>query len=133
MMNLDIRWIQRFENFNKALAQLSKFIEKGELNELEMQGIIQSFEYTYELAWNVMKDFLKEKGNQNIFGSRDAITESYKLGLIANGDGWMNMFKDRNQTSHTYNEEVVNQIYKNITEHYFQLFIDFQSKMSQLK
>ncbi len=132
-MNLDIRWIQRFENFNKALAQLSKFIEKGELNELEMQGIIQSFEYTYELAWNVMKDFLKEKGNQNIFGSRDAITESYKLGLIANGDGWMNMFKDRNQTSHTYNEEVVNQIYKNITEHYFQLFIDFQSKMSQLK
>lgn len=133
MMNLDIRWIQRFENFNKALAQLSKFIEKGELNELEMQGIIQSFEYTYELAWNVMKDFLKEKGNQNIFGSRDAITESYKLGLIANGDGWMNMFKDRNQTSHTYNEEVVNQIFKNITEHYFQLFIDFQSKMSQLK
>ncbi len=133
MMNLDIRWIQRFENFNKALAQLSKFIEKGELNELEIQGIIQSFEYTYELAWNVMKDFLKEKGNQNIFGSRDAITESYKLGLIANGDGWMNMFKDRNQTSHTYNEEVVNQIYKNITEHYFQLFIDFQSKMSQLK
>lgn len=133
MMNLDIRWIQRFENFNKALAQLSKFIEKGELNELEMQGIIQSFEYTYELAWNVMKDFLKEKGNQNIFGSRDAITESYKLGLIADGEGWMNMFKDRNQTSHTYNEEVVNQIYKNITEHYFQLFIDFQSKMSQLK
>jgi len=133
MMNLDIRWIQRFENFNKALAQLSKFIEKGELNELEMQGIIQSFEYTYELAWNVMKDFLKEKGNQNIFGSRDAITESYKLGLIADGEGWMNMFKDRNQTSHTYNEEVVNQIFKNITEHYFQLFIDFQSKMSQLK
>ncbi len=133
MMNLDIRWIQRFENFNKALAQLSKFIEKGELNELEMQGIIQSFEYTYELAWNVMKDFLKEKGNQNIFGSRDAITESYKLGLIADGEGWMNMFKDRNQTSHTYNEEVVNQIFKNITEQYFQLFLDFQSKMSQLK
>lgn len=128
----DIRWKQRFENYCRALTQLSKFIQKGELNEMEIQGIIHSFEYTYELAWNVMKDFLKEKGNHNIFGSRDAISESFKLGIIVDGEGWMNMFKDRNQTTHTYNEEVVNLIYYNIVNKYFQLFLDFKTKMQEM-
>jgi len=59
MTTQDIRWIQRFTNFSKALAQLTKFIEKGELNELEKQGVIQAFEYTYELAWNALKDYLE--------------------------------------------------------------------------
>lgn len=107
-MQQDIRWKQRFDNYLRALTQLNKFIAKGELNELEIQGLIQSFEYTYELAWNVMKDFLREKGNQNIFGSRDAISETFKLGIITDGEGWMNMFKDRNQTTHTYNELISN-------------------------
>lgn len=132
-MEQDVRWKQRFENYEKALSQLTKFIEKGDLNELELQGIIQSFEYTYELAWNVMKDFLKFKGNQNVFGSRDAITESFKNGIITDGEGWMNMFKDRNQTSHTYNEEVVNEIYQNILKNYFQLFVDFKTKMQSIQ
>lgn len=57
MTSPDIRWIQRFNNFSKALAQLEKFIEKGELNELEKQGLIQSFEYTYEIACNTIKDY----------------------------------------------------------------------------
>ena len=72
-MNQDIRWKQRLDNFTKALRQLTKFIDKGELNELEQQGLIQSFEYTYELAWNTIKDFFEAQGETDILGSRDAM------------------------------------------------------------
>lgn len=130
-MQNDFRWKQRFDNYRRALSQLQKFIDKGTLNELELQGLIQAFEYTYELAWNVMKDFLAEKGYQNIYGSRDAITQSFKLDLVSDGEGWMNMFKDRNQTSHTYNEEVATEISNNILNVYFSLFKTFENKMQQ--
>lgn len=71
----DIRWKQRLKNYNKALSQLTKFIEKRELNELEEQGLIQAFEYTYELAWNVMKDYYEFQGTEKIQGSRGCFTE----------------------------------------------------------
>jgi len=122
MANQDIRWKQRFANYTKALAQLRKFIAKGDLNELEEQGIIQAFEYTYELAWNVIRDYLSEQGNQNIHGSRDAIREAFNLGLISDGEGWMDMLKDRNLTSHTYNEETAQAIAEQIMTRYFSLF-----------
>jgi hypothetical protein len=70
-MNKDIRWKQRFSNYKKALLQLTKFIDKGKLNELQKQGLIQAFEYTHELAWNVLKDYLQDQGIQNITGSKD--------------------------------------------------------------
>ena len=73
MDNPDVRWQQRLASYKKALAQLTKFIEKGDLNELEEQGLIQAFEYTYELAWNVIKDFLVNRGNKNIYGARRRI------------------------------------------------------------
>jgi nucleotidyltransferase substrate binding protein (TIGR01987 family) len=121
MTNQDIRWQQRLANFTKALTQLRKFIAKGELNEFEEQGLIQAFEYTYELAWNVIRDYLREQGNQNIHGSRDAIREAFNLELITDGDGWMAMLKDRNLTAHTYNEETAQAIAHNITASYFPL------------
>lgn len=122
MTTQDIRWQQRLANYSKALAQLRKFIDKGALNELEEQGLIQAFEYTYELAWNVVRDYLREQGNQNIHGSRDAIREAFTLELITDGDGWMAMLKDRNLTAHTYNEETAHAIAHNITTCYFPLF-----------
>lgn len=128
----DIRWVQRFGNYNKALSQLKKFIDKAELNELEEQGLIQAFEYTYELAWNVLKDFLVFQGKKNIYGSRDAIMEAFKTGLIIDGEGWMEMFKDRNKTSHTYNEEVAEEIANSILNRYFGLFVDLQQKMESV-
>ena len=82
MENQDVRWKQRFANFEKALKQLAKFIEKEELKELEEQGLIQCFEYTHELAWNVMKDFLTFEGIQNIIGSRSATREAFNKGLV---------------------------------------------------
>ena len=101
----DIRWIQRFANFSKALRQLQKFIAKGELNELEEQGLIQSFEYTFELAWNVIKDFYEEQGEIGLQGSKDAIRLAYKRGLLENAEEWMEMVESRKLTVHTYNEE----------------------------
>jgi nucleotidyltransferase substrate binding protein (TIGR01987 family) len=132
MTDQDIRWQQRLANYTKALTQLKKFIAKGELNELEEQGIIQAFEYTYELAWNVIRDYLREQGNQNIHGSRDAIREAFSLELIVDGEGWMAMLKDRNLTAHTYNEETAQAIAKNITTHYFSLFESLHLTMQEI-
>ena len=125
----DIRWKQRLANFNKALSQLKKFIEKGELNELEEQGLVQAFEYTYELAWNVVRDYLREQGNQNIHGSRDAIREAFSLELIRDGEGWMEMLKDRNLTAHTYNQETARAIAEHVATRYYDLFAALQRTM----
>ena len=125
----DIRWIQRFRNFNKAFSQLKKFIDKKNLNELEEQGLIKSFEYTYELGWNTLKDYFEYQGNNDLNGSRDAINEAFKIGLVKDGEGWMNMFKDRNRTSHTYNESTASEIASNIFERYFQLFLELKVEM----
>ena len=130
--NTDCRWIQRFSNYKRALLQLEKFIEKGKLNELEEQGLIQAFEYTHELAWNVLRDFLREQGNFNIMGSRDATREAFKIELIQDGDTWMDMIKDRNRTSHTYNQATADMIAKNITERFFALFIALRNTMENL-
>lgn len=132
MENSDIRWQQRLANYKKALSQLTKFIEKGELNELEEQGLIKAFEYTYELAWNVIKDFLASRGNNSIYGSRDAIREAFSTGLVDDGEGWMAMYADRNKTSHTYNEETADEIMRNVVARYFPLFLALKEKMESL-
>ena len=132
MDNADIRWQQRFANYKKALSQLTKFIEKRDLNELEEQGLIQAFGYTYELACNVIKDFLLNQGNKNIYGSRDAIREAFSTGLIEDGERWMEMFVDRNKTSHTYNEETAKEIARNIFAHHFDLFVALRQKMEAI-
>ena len=131
-MHQNIRWKQRFANYQNALAQLTKFIDKGELNELEEQGLIQAFEYTHELAWNVLRDYLLEKGYQDIYGSRDATRMAFKLGLIEDGDSWMDMIRDRNRTSHTYNQDTAQAIADNIKQRFFGLFVQLQQKLRNL-
>lgn len=133
MENQDIRWKQRFSNYQKAFSQLEKFIEKGDLNELEEQGLIQAFEYTYELAWNVMKDyFTYEQAEENITGSRDAIRLAFKRGLILDGENWMDMIVSRVKSSHTYNVDTANEIVTKILSVYFDLFEAFNEKMESL-
>jgi nucleotidyltransferase substrate binding protein (TIGR01987 family) len=106
MTTQDIRWIQRFNHFSKVLNQLTRFIEKGALNELEKQGLIQSFEYTYELAWNTLKDYFEALGKTNINSSRDAFRMAFKRGMIEDGETWMDMITSRTLTVHTYDEEL---------------------------
>ncbi len=133
MATEDIRWIQRFSNFKKALTQLTRFIEKKKLNELEKQGLIQSFEYSYELAWNTLKDFYENQGETGIQGSRDAIRLAFKRGLVENGDIWMKMIKSRALTSHTYNEELAEEIVRVIFADYFTEFKILQKKLIELE
>lgn len=130
---IDVRWVQRFSNYKKALSQLEKFIVKGKLNELEEQGLIQAFEYTHELAWNVLRDYLREQGNFAIHGSRDATREAFKLDLIQDGDTWMDMITDRNRTSHTYNPVTADLIALNITQRFFQLFLALRETLQDLE
>lgn len=131
-MDSDIRWKQRFSNYQKALNQLQRFVEKGNLNEMEEQGLVQAFEFTHELAWNVMKDYFEYQGNSQITGSRDATREAFQKGLVQDGEGWMEMIKSRNQSSHTYNEEIVKEIREKIFNQYLELFIAFNDKINSL-
>lgn len=131
-LNQDIRWQQRFANYRKALAQLEKFVIKGNLSELEEQGLIKAFEYTYELGWNTIKDYLTYQGILNITGSRDAIREAFSTNLITDGEEWMNMLVSRNLTSHSYNQETADEIASAIINTYFSLFKALEGKFGSL-
>jgi len=136
MSKQDIRWKQRLQNFAKALEELEEAVslsEERELTKLEKQGLIQAFEFTHELAWNVLKDYFEYQGNSAITGSRDATREAFEKGLVADGDGWMEMILSRNQSSHTYNEEIAEEIIESILGTYYQLFVAFKDKMESLQ
>ncbi|HAT1775041.1 nucleotidyltransferase [Legionella pneumophila] len=136
MTNIDVRWQQRLNNYARALQQLSLAVNLAQtrpLSDLEKQGLIQAFEFTHELAWNVMKDYFFFQGNSAITGSRDATRESFNKGLIKEGEIWMEMIKSRNQTTHTYNQSVADEIVKNIINSYHTSFQAFLEKMQGLK
>ena len=98
---------------------------------MEEQGFIQANEYTYELAWKLLKDFLEYQGIQSIIGSRDAIGHAFQNGLIENGEKWMEMLKDRNRTSHVYDEKIAKEIGEKIKTSYYFLFLKLKEKMQK--
>jgi nucleotidyltransferase substrate binding protein (TIGR01987 family) len=123
-------------NYEKALAQLNKataLSEERKLSELEMQGLIQSFEITHELAWNVMKDYFYYQGNNEIRGSRDASLQAFKYELINDGEVWMDMILSRYKTNQTYVEKTAKEIVENILIKYVKNFNDFENKMLSIK
>jgi nucleotidyltransferase substrate binding protein (TIGR01987 family) len=131
-MDMDIRWKQRFANYQKALGQLNNAVtlsRQRKLSELEAQGLIQAFEFTHELAWNVMKDYLVYQGYDMITGSRDAIRLAFQVGLITDGDGWMETISSRNKTSHTYDAATADALLRAIVECYHGLFNTFETRM----
>lgn len=128
----DIRWIQRLNHFEKALLQLkhaTDLAKQRALTDLEKQGLIQAFEFTHELAWNVLKDYIEYHGGQILIGSKDTTREAFQKNLITDGEVWMEMIKSRNLTSHTYNEDTAKQITNNITQLYVSSFIQLSIKM----
>lgn len=134
MNHQDIRWQQRFANYKKAVQQLQSAVElsgQRALSNMEKQGVIQAFEFTHELAWNVLKDYLQDQGNQNINGSKDATREAFKVDLIADGEQWMAMIQSRNVSSHTYNEHTAEELVDVISEQYFPLFVELQTEMEK--
>lgn len=131
----DSRWKQRFDNYQRALGRLQEAVSLAgsrELSELEKQGLIKAFEFTHELAWNTLKDFLTERGAEKMYGSRDVTRLAFKEGLIVQGETWMSMIKSRNLTSHTYREEVAQEIYENIINRYFWEFKALELMLTEL-
>ena len=127
----DIRWQQRFSNYGKALAQLETFLEPPSLNEREQQGLIKAFEYSFELAWNTLRDLLRNQGNETLLGSRDTLREAFRLGLIEEGEIWMLMIQDRNLTSHTYNRSTAEAIATHIVSSYLPCFQQLRRRLEQ--
>ena len=129
----DIRWHQRFINFNKAFDQLVRFIEKKELNEMEEQGLIKAFEYTFELGWKTLQDLLKEKGYDNILGPKPVIEQCFQDGYITRGREWLRMHVSRNLTSHTYDQEAAKAIIKEIRESFFGFLNELKIRLEKEK
>ncbi len=135
----DIRWLQRLTNYDKALAVLTdavKLSETRDLSPLEKQGLIQSFEFTYELAWNCIKDFYRYLGDADtIQGSRDAFRLAGKRQLLTMEQvrQLMESIKSRQQTSHSYNEETAEAIYQLIKQKYQPVFKALSLKLNTEK
>ena len=129
----DIRRQQRFNNFRAAMTRLADAVllsQQRPLSSLEQQGLIQSFEFTHELAWKVMKDYVVEQdGADRIGGSKDATRFALARGLIGNGEGWMEMISSRNLSTHTYNEATANQVAQRVVSVYLKLFQNFSAEM----
>jgi nucleotidyltransferase substrate binding protein (TIGR01987 family) len=111
----DVRWLQRLENYKRALAALDRGLDIAAdrpLSELEEQGLIQAFEFTHELSWLLLRDFLLDQGVSGISGSRDAVREAVARELLSPGSEatWMAMIRSRNLTSHTYNPALAHDI-----------------------
>lgn len=134
MITPDIRWQQRFVSYQKALLQLQNAVDLSKqraFTQLEKQGVIQAFEFTHELAWNVLKDYLQDQGNQNVKGSKDATREAFKVALITDGEQWMAMIRSRNISSHTYDDRVAEQLVAVIIQHYYPLFVALKTEMDK--
>jgi len=134
-MDEDVRWKQRFQNYKKALTTVNnavKLAQERELSDLEKQGVIQGFEFTFELAWNLMKDYLEEQGITGIIGSKNAIRHAFNKGIIEDGEAWMEMVEGRILSSHTYDEETAEKLLNQIINHFYTLFKLLEIKMGLL-
>lgn len=136
MPNPDVRWRQRFQNYQHALGELrdaARLASERDLSKLEQQGLIKAFEFTYELGWNTLKDLLELRGVPDVIGSRDAIRAAFRAGLIEEGEIWMEMMKHRNRSAHTYDEAVANEIATAILAQYVSEFVNLEQRLSILE
>ncbi|HBC28930.1 MAG TPA: nucleotidyltransferase [Prevotellaceae bacterium] len=140
MMEQDIRWIQRLDNYDKALVRLrtaARIIREhgcadNEVDDLLKEGLVQRFEYTQELAWKVMKDYEEYQGYTDVQGSRDAIRKGLQMGLVEDSV-WMDTISSRNLTSHCYDEEEFNEVLDRIIQSYLPVFEKFSARMNALR
>ena len=132
----DIRWLQRYSNFHKACQRLIEVTESGitvdDLSELEQEGLVQRFEYTFELSWKVMQDLLTYKGYEFMTGPNGALKMAFEDGLITDHDGWRLMVKSRNTLSHVYDEDEATAIAGLIFTKYAPLLKALDEKLEQL-
>jgi nucleotidyltransferase substrate binding protein (TIGR01987 family) len=131
MENKDIRWMQRFHNYRKALTKLTEVVDRGldSLSELEIEGMIQRFEYTYELAWTTLQDLMRERGYPDIKGPGPVFEQALADGYIKGEQEWRKLKSSRQLTSHTYDEETASDIAESIIEVYHGLFVQLETRL----
>jgi nucleotidyltransferase substrate binding protein (TIGR01987 family) len=134
MKNKDIRWVQRFQNFEKTFLLLQETVQIKSPSVAERAGLIQFFEMTFELAWKLLKDYEEEEGFV-IKSPRDAIKQAFQTNIINEGHTWIDALEDRNLTSHTYHEKIAVEVEEKIRNKYFpvlkQLYIDFKDRVDK--
>lgn len=130
-MSDDVRWKQRFSNYKKAAIQLTEFIAKDELNKFEVQGLIQCFEYTFELAWKTMKDYLEQEGFE-VKSPRNTIQTAFQVQLITDGHVWIDALEKRNLMAHTCDEEVAKEAEQLIKQNYYPAIKELLHKLEGL-
>jgi nucleotidyltransferase substrate binding protein (TIGR01987 family) len=128
----DIRWKQRFQNFCKVFKYLETALSIESPDIVQKAGIIQFFEMTFELSWKLLKDYLENQGFSDVLSPRNAIKKAFEVGLIEDGNDWMDLLIDRNLTTHTYDEQKVSELEKLIKEKYFPLFNALKIKFDSL-
>lgn len=126
------RWRQRLATFGKALVRMDKVVtlwHSRKLSDLERDGMIQRFEYTQELAWKLLKNYIEYQGEAQMGGSRDTIRQAFRLGLIENSEPWFDMLESRNLTSHVYDEETEMTVIERIVDTYYPILSLLHAKM----
>jgi len=128
MESKDIRWKQRFDNFEKAYLSLVKSQEALESepdNDFIQDSLIQRYEYTLELAWKTMKDYLENEGFMDVTSPKKAVRKAFQERIIQDGSAWIAALDDRNKTSHAYDEQMAKDVIQSITEQHIPIFRDF--------
>jgi nucleotidyltransferase substrate binding protein (TIGR01987 family) len=130
-MKQEKRWEQRLEDFQKAYSRLESALSNTELEELEKDGVVQRFEFTFELAWKTLKDYAEEQGFADVASPKKAIQKAFEIGLFEDGDLWMEMLVDRNTMSHLYDEKASGVIFENIKNKYLKALGGLADKLKK--
>lgn len=132
-MKQEKRWRQRLGDFEKSAKRLKEALIKKDFSELEKDGVIQRFEFTFELAWKTLKDYLEDQGFTDVAGPKKAIQKAFSNNIINDGDLWIAMQEDRNRMSHLYDQSVSKIIFNNIKERYAQALSDLVKTLKKEK
>lgn len=135
MADSDIRWKQRFANFSKAMNHLENALQIPSPDIVQKAGIIQFFEMSFELAWNMVKDYLEEQGFVDVKSPRSALKKAFEMNILENGHDWMDLLQDRNLTAHTYDEQKASDMEQLIDNKYFPILkalqVSFKQKLDE--
>lgn len=135
MSNEDIRWKQRFANFSRAMNHLENALRISNPDLVQKAGIIQFFEMSFELSWNMVKDYLEAQGFVDIKSPRSALKKAFEMNILENGHDWMDLLQDRNLTAHTYDEQKATEMKQLINTKYFPLLkallLNFKHKLDE--
>lgn len=128
---MEDKWQYKFENLEKANAQLQKALLQSHFNDLEREGVIQRFEFTFELGWKTLQAYFESNGHDDVRGPRKVLKQAFADNLISDGQGWINMMECRNETVHTYNEPSIIKVFDDIKNTYGELLNDLVAKLKR--